>query len=374
MLASAGVAAQTPKGVNAPDLESPTKGRAVEMTVNPPVKSEKTSEWVLLPIPKASPAIGGGLQVIGARFFQMDANSQPSVLGIGAGYYSSETWFAAAGGAVNFAEDRWRVSGGLGYLDAKYDFYGIGNDAGDDRFSVPIRQKGTAAFVKLLRNLGKNWYVGAGYRYFDSTVGLNVSLPGSPELEEILQEGVRIVSAGPTVAATYDSRDLNMNPRTGSYVTLDAIFPSKTFGSDATYTRTTVKASRYWPVRDTVTLAGRITGCGASSNAPFFDVCFFGADNDIRGYVAGRYQDFTMFAVQGEVRKQFTPRWGGVVFAGVGQVAPTFQEMNSENLLPAGGFGARWMAAPKNRVNIRADVAWGENRDVYFYLGIGEAF
>jgi outer membrane protein assembly factor BamA len=115
-----------------------------------------------------------------------------------------------------------------------------------------------------------------------------------------------------------------MNPRTGSYVTIDAIFPSKTFGSDANYDRVNIKANRYWPTTDKITLAGRISLCGASANTPFFDLCYFGADNDLRGYVVGRYQDLTKSAVQGEVRTQFTPRWGGVVFAGVGQVAPTF--------------------------------------------------
>ncbi len=50
------------------------------MTLIPPIKSEKVSKWFFLPIPKASPAIGGGLQLMAARFFQMDANSQPSVV------------------------------------------------------------------------------------------------------------------------------------------------------------------------------------------------------------------------------------------------------------------------------------------------------
>ena len=348
--------------------------RAVSMTVSPAIKSEKASEWVFLPIPKANPAIGGGLQLVAARFFQTDANSQPSVLGAGAGYYTSDTWFAAAGGAVNFSEDRWRVSGGLGYLDAKYDFYGVGSDAGDDGIRIPIRQKGSAALIKILRHVGANWYVGGGYRYFDSQASLNVSLPGNKNIEDVLKNGVRIVSAGPTLAASYDTRDLNMNPRTGSYMTIDAIFPSKTFGSDSNYDRVNIKANRYWPTTEKITLAGRVSVCGASANTPFFDLCYFGADNDLRGYVVGRYQDLTKFAVQGEVRTQFTPRWGGVVFGGVGQVAPTFHQMTDDNLLPAGGFGVRWMAAPKNRVNIRADVAWGEDGDALFYLSVGEAF
>ena len=81
-----------------------------------------------------------------------------------------------------------------------------------------------------------------------------------------------------------------------------------------------------------------------------------------------------MFAVQAELRARFTPRWGGVVFAGIGEVAPDFGDMNSSDLLPAGGVGVRWMAAPENRVNIRADLAWGQGDEALFYLSIGEAF
>jgi outer membrane protein assembly factor BamA len=374
LTATGAVAEETYRGVDVPDLESAMEDRAVSTTLRPPVKSEKTSEWVFLPIPKANPAIGGGLQLVAARFFQTDAKSQPSVLGASAGYYSSDTWFAGAGGSVNFSEDRWRISGGLGYLDAKYDFYGVGSDAGEDGIGIPINQTASAAMVKILRYVWANWYVGGGYRYLDSQTGLNVSLPGNKDIEDILKKGVHIVSAGPTLAASYDTRDLNMNPRTGSYITIDAIFPSKTFGSDSNYDRVNIKANRYWPTTDKITLAGRISLCGASANTPFFDLCYFGADNDLRGYVIGRYQDLTKFAVQGEVRTQFTPRWGGVVFAGVGQVAPTFHQMTDDNLLPAGGVGVRWMAAPKNKVNIRADVAWGEGGDALFYLTIGEAF
>jgi outer membrane translocation and assembly module TamA len=81
-----------------------------------------------------------------------------------------------------------------------------------------------------------------------------------------------------------------------------------------------------------------------------------------------------MFATQLEYRAHLKERWGAVVFAGVGQVAPSFGDMNSDSLLPSGGFGIRWMAAPKNKVNVRADVAWGKYEDALFYLSVGEAF
>ncbi len=368
------VAAQNSSGTDIPEVESPTEGRAVQVDLAPLVKRKTAGEWVILPVPKASPAIGEGLQVIAARFFKADDESQPSVLGAGGGYYSSDTWFAGAGGTYNFSEDRWRITGGVAYLDAKYDFYGVGSDAGDDAIAVPLQQSGTAVFVKVLRGLGANWFVGAGYRYFDSKIGLRLTLPNFPEFEEAIRNGVRIVSSGPSVTVAYDSRDLSTNPRTGSNVTLDAIFPTNSFASDEEYQRATVAANRYWSVADRYVVAGRVSACGASSDAPFFDLCFLGAGNDIRGYTAGRYQDQTMVAAQAELRVQFAPRWGGVVFGGMGQVAPDFGDMTSSNWLPAVGFGVRWMAAVENKVNIRADLAWGDGEDALFYLTVGEAF
>ncbi len=376
-LATASVSsAQTVETGRASRVDSPNQGSSpVEVTVTPEVKLEKASEWVVLPVPKSSPAIGTGLQLVGARFFKADAQSQPSVFGIGAGYYSSETWFAGVGGVYNFDADRWRVMGGLGYVDARYDFYGIGSDAGDATdIKFPIRQTGTAAMVKVLRLIGADWYAGIGYRYLDSQVSLRASIPGFPEIEEILNTGVRIVAQGPTLSAVYDTRDLNLNPRTGSYVSIEGLTSTKFLDSEETYQRLTVNASRYWPLGEDYTLAGRITVCGVTDNAPFFDLCLYGSNNDLRGYAVGRYQDLTMFATQAELRAQFTPRWGGVVFAGIGEVAPAFRDMNSGDLLPAGGVGLRWMAAPENRVNVRADLAWGEGDGALFYLSIGEAF
>jgi outer membrane protein assembly factor BamA len=345
------------------------------MDVTPPVAPEgDDAEWVLLPVPDSNPTIGTGLRLMAARFFRTDPVSQPSVLGAAAGYYTSDTWFAGAGGLLNLDEGRWQVTAGAGYFDANYDFYGIGSEAGGDGVAFPLRQSGTAAIVKVLRSVGAGWYLGAGYRYLDSNAGLRTSATGFPEIEQIVQDGANIVSSGPTLHASYDTRDLNTNPRSGSYIQIDAIFPTKSVGSDVAYQRVQLRANHYRPLSESLTLAVRLSLCGASDGAPFFDLCLFGASNDLRGYATGRYQDRSMAAVQAELRKQFTPRWGGVVFAGVGEVAPSFGDMSGDDLLPAGGFGVRFMAAPDNRVNVSADIAWGKDGDTAFYLYVGEAF
>lgn len=375
LVTCSGALAQSRESQKATQIDSPNENSAAPVDLNAPTRKGKAGEVVLLPVPKSSPAIGAGLQVIGAYFFKADPKSQPSAIGVSAGYYSSDTWFVGGGGAFSLDDNRWKLIGGAGYVNANYDFYGVGNLAGERDIAAPINQTGTAVLVKALRLVADHFYAGAGYRYLDSNVALRVSVPNAPDIEQILSEGTTIVSSGPTLNFEYDSRDLITNPHSGSLIKFDALFADAAFfGSDNSYSHVSLKASRYWPVNKTNTLAGQIALCHATDNAPFFDLCLFGPQNDLRGYTAGRFQDNAMFATQLEYRAELKERWGAVVFAGVGEVASTFGDMNSDNLLPSGGFGIRWMAAPKNKVNVRADVAWGKYENALFYLSVGEAF
>jgi hypothetical protein len=54
------------------------------------------------------------------------------------------------------------------------------------------------------------------------------------------------------------------------------------------------------------------------------------------------------------------PRFGGVVFIGVGEVAETYSDFSAENLRFAGGVGIRFTLDPKDRINLRIDVGVSE--------------
>ena len=117
----------------------------------------------------------------------------------------------------------------------------------------------------------------------------------------------------------------------------------------------------------------RASVCGAEGNVPFYDLCLFGAHNDLRGYVVGQYRDKAMYAVQAEYRRPLFDRFGFVAFAGVGSIAKSFGSFNSDDLLPSVGAGVRYMASRKYRVNVSMDYAVGKSfHGFYFY--IGEAF
>ena len=80
-----------------------------------------------------------------------------------------------------------------------------------------------------------------------------------------------------------------------------------------------------------------------------------------------------MLASEVELRQWIWRRFGGVVFAGLGQVAPAIDEFKSDALLWSVGLGIRFQLTEKNRLNYRTDLAWGRN-GFQFYFSLSEAF
>ena len=368
LLAHHAVLAQTAGPQQLEDLpdELVTEGKIPEQA------GLKAGEWAILPIPQSNPTIGTGLQLLVARFFQVDAQSSSSVIGGGAAAYDSGTRGVGAGGLVSFAQDQWRVKGGLGYFDARYDLFGVGTDAGNDAQGVPIAQEISAIGAQVLRRVAKGTYAGIGYFYLRSNVGLNTSTPPPADIAALIDRDGEVVDTGPQLVASYDSRDANFGPHTGTYATLTAAFASENLGGTFTYQRYNALINHYLPVGEKHTLALGMSLCRATTEAPFYAQCMYGAGGYPRGYVAGQFRDQAMYVAQAEWRTQLTARWGVTAFGALGQVGADFGDL--EDLLPAGGFGLRYLVAPENRVNLSADIAWNKDGDASFYLRIGEAF
>jgi len=129
----------------------------------------------------------------------------------------------------------------------------------------------------------------------------------------------------------------------------------------------------YLTIAEKMTLAYRFYGRVTAGRVPLYDLAYFGAHNDLRGYAAGEFVDKMMFATQLEFRWRFWKCWGMVAFGGVGKVGQDLHDLDLRELLPSAGVGLRFMASEKERVNLSIDYARGREGDaVYFY--IREAF
>jgi opacity protein-like surface antigen len=114
----------------------------------PEAQREMLGWWpedlVLVPIPGRTPEFGWSIAVMGGYFLDLDKpnpDTPNSIVG-GFGWYSeNKSWAAGAAGKFNLVDDRIRINLAAGYLDVNYNFYGVGNDAGDQGTSVRVEQE-----------------------------------------------------------------------------------------------------------------------------------------------------------------------------------------------------------------------------------------
>lgn len=337
-------------------------------------KKEKRGSFVPIPIPINSPTFGTGM-ILGLGYvFQLkmqDKVSPPSAIGLVTAFTNSGTRGMAIGGHLYFSENKYQTKFAVAKGRANYDFYGIGLRPGQPEVSVNLDQSGSILFAEFMANLGKKIFVGPRYQYrkLKVTVG-GVTTPGGFEVPSI---DLNSTTAAIGFKVERDLRDSTFYPRKGSQWSFTADFFGKALGSNRTYQTYKVAYNGYLSLGKRQVLAYHGSGCSVSDNAPFFDLCFFGANSDLRGYTAGQFQNRRMFTAQAEYRRELPYRLGFVAFAGFGGVARRWSDFQFDELLPAAGVGLRFKLDKKNHINYRVD--WGIGRAGYtLSMSVTEAF
>jgi len=353
-------------------VQPPPVTPAPDVPAEPESAMPHDFSFVVMPIPISDPAIGDGLALGGGVFYKAGGSERPWVTGAGGLYTDNGSWSAMLFQKAYIGADRFRLVGALGVGEFNVDFYGIGPDAGSRGVSVPITQDAGFGVVQGLMRVAPHTYVGLQYRLIDMSTTLDIDPPPFPDMDlPPLELDSRTSALG--LSGEFDTRDNEYQPNSGLYATGVWLVADEAFGSDHDYSRVELKLNGYTRTNDHTVWAWRASTCWAGDDAPFYDICNFGSQADLRGYVQGQYRDHTMFAIQTEYRRNFGGRFGVVVFAGVGAVAPEFGEIGSDELLPAGGVGVRYLASRKYGVNVGIDYAWGEDSQA-LYFRVGEAF
>ncbi len=334
--------------------------------------SQHPVSFVALPIPISNPALGNGLGVGAMALYSPAGSPRPWTTGFGGLYTDSPSWAVFAFQKAYIGDDKIRITVGGGTGDFNVDFFGIGQAAGAAGQSIGLDQKATFGGGSVLFLVASHIHVGLLFR----GVAMDTTVKTSEiHIADLMISDIELKStiAQLGLGFEYDSRDNEYNPRKGILAQVQWFDASGAFGSDFDYERFTAAINGYHRLDDKSLLAWRGSLCWTGDGGPFYDLCSFGQNNDLRGYVAGQYRDHGMFAVQGEYRRQISHRWGMVAFAGVGEVAPDITSFNTKNLLPAAGVGVRFMASEKYKVNVGTDFAVGSHSSA-FYFAIGEAF
>lgn len=328
---------------------------------------------VVIPIAFSNPTIGSGVGGAARWRYRLDEEAEISHTTLGAGWAGADGWIAGLQQRTFLKEDQWRINGVLGLYDVTRPFYGVGYDAGERGDYIDLDQAGFLFAPEALVRLGKNLHMGLRYRLLQVETTSNSSEISSGGMFNIPGEEQDGISSGIGPTLTLESRDSKYGPSSGALLDIVSLHADQNLGSDFNYQTLKTEYSHYVTVGEEQVLALGLTGCFTSGDVPYYDLCAFGQKSILRGYVAGQYRDRTMVSAQLEYRGQFYGRWGLVGFAGVGEVAPSMDELNGEDLLPSYGGGVRLMVSRKERINVGIDYAVGKD-DYAFYLRYGEAF
>ena len=305
------------------------------------------------------------------QFDKEDTVSPPSWVGAAGIYTNNGTRGLALGGRLYLQENKYQTTMAFIKGRANLDFYGIGRIPGRTPIAVPLSMGGTIFFGELMRNVKGNVFVGPRYQFRRLTA--TIDGPGTPGGFEVPEIDLKSNSAALGFHVQRDRRNSTFYPTKGTLFDFTADFFDQVWGSRREYQSYKVSYNGFRELANRQVLAYRVMGCSANGSVPFYDLCLYGYNSDVRGYTTGEFQNRRMFAGQAEYRLELPKRLGLVAFGGLGGVARKWGDFRTDGLLPGAGVGLRFKLDKKNHINYRIDLAVGREGHTVS-IGVGEAF
>ena len=315
-----------------------------------------------LPIPYLSYNESLGFQYGLIPLMMLDINksdtiSPPSTLGGFGMYTTTKSWIVLGFGKFYLKEDSWRIKAGYGkgnfnfqfYISPPFDIY------------VPYNTNANFALVHAERKIVNKLYGGLGYKYtsFDTSLdSLNIS------------EQTRL--NGLSISLSFDTRSSVYYPRSGIFTNLSYDIFSKWLGNESNSGSIDFDYNHYFPVRMKKDVVASRLYSGIGTGDVSFNQQQFVGNDDLRGYMDGKYRGNTVMAIQSEYRWNFHKKFGAVGFAGIATVFNAINEEHNGKILPSVGAGFRYKIMGE-MVSVGVDVAAGID-DWGMYFRISEAF
>ena len=345
------------------------------------LEQEKTSSgrgsFVIAPLPISSPALGAGIIPVLAYIFPFrkdDKVSPPSVVGAAGLVTNNGSSGFSAYTDLFVREDTFRITAMYARGNLNYDLYGIGLAAGNAGRKLPLQQTGQVLRSEVLRRIGWDFFLGMRFWTGGSEIESRATNAAIPLPTPPSDSGFRTALRALGVRVNRETTPSRFYPTSGTLLDFTSDFFSQDLGSKYSFQAYRFTFNKYGSLSKNQVLAYNLFVCGTGGKPPFYGNCIYGANNELRGYTAGRYLDRYMFATQLEYRLTLPKRFGVVGFVGVGEVLPGGSQLLRINeFLPGGGGGARFQLSKAYRVNLRADVARGKDTWTWS-MGVGEAF
>ncbi len=327
--------------------------------------------WSVIPVPALfyMPETSLGFGVFGLGTWKPEEEGRkPHVVQGGAFYTLKNQVSLFAGSETYLAGDRARIATNLAFSLFPDVYYGLGPDA-DAEEDYTARQ--TRLAVSAGWRVAPRLYVGPVYRFARSSL---VDTEAGGELATADIDGSEdFTSSGGGLQALWDSRDSPVYPRRGRLIVLEASGFPGALGSTADWGGILLDARSYHRLLESHVIALQALAALTAGEVPFLEMPRVGGQSLLRGYYDGRYRDKVLVALQAEYRFPIVWRLGGVVFGGVGQVAPAVADLSLKDPKVAGGAGLRFLLEEAQHVNLRVDFGLSLEQNG-FYLQITEAF
>jgi outer membrane protein assembly factor BamA len=274
------------------------------------------------------------------------------------------------GGEFYLRKNTYRTTAIFVRGNLNYDLYGMG--AGTSQPRLPLNQTGQAFLGEVMRRVAWKFFLGPRFIRGNSLITLRPTDAGNSSPPPDI--GIRTNLAALGFHLDRDTRPNRFYPTSGTLLDFTSDFFSQSLGSKYSFQSYNVTLNKYGSLSPRQVLAYNLFGCATGGQPPFYGNCIYGTNNELRGYVAGRYLDRFLVATQVEYRLSLPKRLGLAAFGGVGEVIPGGnQPFRTKNFLPSAGAGARFELSKRYHVNLRVDFAQGISSHTWS-LGVGEAF
>ncbi|MGY6741819.1 MAG: BamA/TamA family outer membrane protein [Cecembia sp.] len=328
--------------------------------------------WAFIPIVVYSPETSLGLGVRAIRVFQFkdqeDTSLRPSSLPITLLYTLNRQAIFTSEVNLWANENKDFFNARIELSDFPFRFYGIGQQ--------PVLDEGEFystryAYLHVMyqRRVTNGLYLGGRYEYRVDDIyekmegGLldSGNIPGS--------NGQRLSGLG--MVLSHDTRDQIFQPTKGWFSTLTLMGFPAWLGSNFTFSQYTFDIRKYNLVGKQKVLALQSWWNFTSGDAPFQHISLIGGSERMRGFFEGRFRDRHAMVHQAELRLPIYRNLGMVLFGHAGQVFPDLDALRISNMRYGTGLGFRYRLN-KEGLNVRLDLAFGDQRA--FYFGLNEAF
>jgi outer membrane protein assembly factor BamA len=266
--------------------------------------------------------------------------------------------------------ENYLFKGDIRFRDFPDRFYGLGNTAlsqNDEKYSYQLFQLKSLQ----LKRIKPGFFVGFDYE-LEYEYGFKYQSGGQLETGTVTGSSGAVGSAIGLVA-TADTRDNIINPYKGKLAEVSSYFFLRPLGSTFGFVNLNGTFQQYWQIKPKHVLAWQSKARFTFGNVPFLDLSTLGNDDILRGYPKNRFRDNHFFGTQLEYRFPLFWRFGGVTFAGVGDVMGQHSVLSVNNLKYSIGAGLRFVVNPAERLNVRLDYGYGREGG-YFYFMVAEAF